>query len=144
MSFLNFPASQAVHGPPSGPVVPAPHSNEQSKRLVLASGEAGLLAGQDKQFADPGASLYVPISHALHVPPSVPSKPALQVQAFKAELPRGASAFDGQDKHFVNVVAPPSREYVPEAQPVHAADPDDSLYLPATHAVHVPVPALPE
>ena len=68
VSFLNFPASQAVHGPPSGPLVPAPHLNEQSEILVLASGEFGRSSGQDEQFADPGASLYVPMLHALHLP----------------------------------------------------------------------------
>ena len=50
-----------------GPCARTTLKNEQSNILVLASCEAGLSAGQDKQFADPGASLYVPISHALHV-----------------------------------------------------------------------------
>jgi hypothetical protein len=68
----------------------------------------------------------------------------LQVQALKAELARGASAFAGQDKHVVNVVAPCFREYVPEAQLTHGADPVESLYLPDGQAVHVPVPALPK
>ena len=123
--------------------MPAPHSNEQSEILVLASGEFGRSPGQDKQFADPGASLYVLILHAMHVPPLVPRKPALQVQAFKSELPRGASAFAGQDKHVVNVVAPSLLEYVPDGQLAHADDPVDFLNFPDGHTVHGSVLALP-
>jgi len=55
VSFLNFPVSQAVQGPPSGPLVPAPHSNEQSAILIIASGDFVRSGTQDKQFADRGA-----------------------------------------------------------------------------------------
>jgi len=63
----------------------------------------------------------------------------LQAQAFKSELPRGESAFAGQDKH---VVAPSLIEYEPELQLVHVDGPVDSLYLPEGQAVHFPVLAL--
>ena len=38
----------------------------------------------------------------------------------------------------VDDVAPVAVEYVPSEHDVHACDPDDCLYSPALHAVHVP------
>ena len=49
--------------------------------------------GQSLQTADPVNVLYLPATHALHVPPSAPEYPALQVQLIKDELPTGAFAF---------------------------------------------------
>jgi hypothetical protein len=43
----------------------------------------------------------------------------------------------------VHRTAPVAAEYVPVPQSVQSADPVDALYLPATHAVHVP-PSGPE
>ena len=68
----------------------------------------------------------------------------MQVQAFKAELPRGALASAGQALHVELAEAPTSVEYVPVPQFVHRAVPVKTLYLPATHAIHAPVPAKPE
>ena len=74
-------------------------------------------AAQSLQTAEPVDALYLPASHAVHVPPSGPENPALQVQCVKEALPAGELEFDGQA--------------------VQAADPVDALYFPAAHAVHV-------
>jgi hypothetical protein len=71
----------------------------------------------------------------VHVPPSGPVEPALQVQLVKAALPAGELEADGQALH-VAAFAPV--EYVPAVQLLHAASPVDALYFPASQAVHVP------
>ena len=50
-----------------------------------------LPATQSVHAALPVAPLYFPETHRVHVPPSGPDEPALQMQAAKAELPAGAS-----------------------------------------------------
>ncbi len=45
---------------------------------------------QFEQVAVPLKALYLPASHAEHVPPSGPENPALQVQFVKEVLPAGA------------------------------------------------------
>jgi hypothetical protein len=90
-------------------------------------------APQSVHTADPVSALYFPVTHAVHVPPSGPVHPVLQVQLVKAALPAGELEFDGQTLH-VKLTAV---EYVPAPQSVHTADPVDALYFPATHAVHV-------
>ena len=67
--------------------------------------------------------LYLPVSHALHGPPSGPHQPALQVQAAKAVLCGG--------------------ELEPAGQLLQLVDPSELLYLPEPHATHVP-PFCPE
>jgi hypothetical protein len=61
---------------------------------------------QSKQAADPLTSLYLPATHAVHVPPFAPVYPELQVQLAITELELGAFAFRGQAKHTPDVVAP--------------------------------------
>ena len=58
----------------------------------------------------------------------------------KDALPAGELEFDGQALH---VEDPTAVEYVPAAQTLQTAEPVDALYLPASHAVHVP-PSGPE
>jgi len=60
------------------------------------------------------------------------------VHFVKAELPPGELEFDGQALHVEFAEAPTAVEYVPAAQSVQVAFPFNALYLPATHAVHVP------
>jgi hypothetical protein len=84
----------------------------------------------------PVVSLYVPATHAVHVPPFGPEKPALQVQAASAEPEIGELELVGHPRHVVATVAPTVAENVPAAQSVHAAVPVAILYLPATQAVH--------
>ena len=86
-------------------------------QTVLEYKERTQFAGQAVQAAVPVDALYFPASHAVHVPPSGPENPALQVQCVKEALPAGELEFDGQA--------------------VQAADPVNSLYFPAAHAVHV-------
>ncbi len=69
------------------------------------------------QAPSPAALLYSPAPHAVHVPPSDPDQPALQVQLLKAVLCRGELEFAGQ---LLQLRAP-----------------DTLLYLPVPHAVHV-------
>ena len=77
-----------------------------------------MAAGQSSQLLDHPALLYLPALHAVHVPPSGPHQPALQVQLLKAVLCSG--------------------EPEPAGQLLQLSAPDMSLYLPATHAVHGP------
>ena len=72
--------------------------------------------------------------------------PALQpptMQLVEAALPTGELEFDGQALHVELSEDPTAVEYVPAAQSLQTAEPVDALYLPATHAVHVP-PSGPE
>ena len=64
------------------------------------------------------------------------------MQFVKAELPSGELEFDGQVVHVELAEAPSVVEYVPDPQSVQLPFITD-LYLPATHAVHVPVLASP-
>ena len=93
--------------------------------------------------ADPVDALNHPATHAVHRPPSGPDDPALQVQFLKTALPTGEFEFDGQAVHVELAEAPTAVEYFPVPQSVHAADPVDALYLPASQAVQLP-PSGPE
>jgi hypothetical protein len=60
-------------------------------QAVLEYKERTQLTGQAVQAADPGDVLYLPATHAVHVPPSGPENPALQdMHAVKEVLPTGA------------------------------------------------------
>ena len=63
------------------------------------------------------AALNFPLTHAVHVPPSAPHQPALQVQLLKAVLCSG--------------------ELDSAGQLLQLRAPDTFLYLPETHGVHV-------
>ena len=71
-------------------------------------------APQSVHRADPVNALYFPAMHAVHVPPSGPVHPVLQVQLVNAALPAGEVEFDGQAMH-VELTAV---EYVPALQSV--------------------------
>jgi hypothetical protein len=63
---LYFPATQAVHGPPSGPVYPALQAALRQAALdVLAVGEVKP-AGHTVHCDVPVLFLYVPVAHAVH------------------------------------------------------------------------------
>jgi hypothetical protein len=109
------------------------------------------------QAAEPVVFFHVPTAHAVHVPPSGPVCPTLQVQEVATELGLGELELVGHTIHAVPVVAPTVVEYVPAvqlvhvvlavapvaveyspaAQSAHAAVPVTILYLPATQAGHV-------
>jgi len=75
-------------------------------------------AGHAVHAPAPGESLYLPVSHTLHVPPLGPVYPALHSQSSRASLAAGDVELPGHVEH--------------------AAGPGESLYLPSSHAVHVP------
>jgi hypothetical protein len=83
---------------------------------------------QDKNDTDHGKSF-------THRPPSGPVHPALQVQA---ELPAGASEYDGHSKHIEFAVAPTADEYLLMSHAAHVSDPAAAENFPATHCVHDP------
>ena len=114
-----------------------------------------LPAAHAMQLADPADSLCFPATHAVHVSPLGPVKPALQAQCVKTVLPAGELEFDGQvmqvevadaltaaeyepTPHLVHTVAAVAVEYVPDPQSVQLAEPVDVLTVPAKHAVHGP------
>jgi hypothetical protein len=71
---------------------------------------------QPVQTADPVDVLNFPATHAVHIPPSDPECPAVQVQFVKDELPADELEFDGQAMH---VEAFTTGEYVPAPHTVH-------------------------
>jgi len=101
-SALNVPAAHCEHVPPAGPVHPA--LQVQSNSSSLASGESEFVgqashpsdvepatveylpATQLLHAACPGAFLYVPAVHCMHIPPAGPVHPALQVQSTSSSL----------------------------------------------------------
>jgi len=89
---------------------------------VLCTGELES-AGQLLQFASPAEILYLPATHAVHVPPSGPDQPALQVQSVVLLLAIGECEFVGQA--------------------LQLPAPAELLKLPAPHAVHAS-PSSPE
>jgi len=92
---------------------------------------------QSKHADDPVTSLYAPAMHRTHSPPSGPVDPALHVHAVETELFNREFEFVGHVEHVEASVAPTAAENVPVPQSVHAADPDNALYFPATHSEHV-------
>jgi hypothetical protein len=153
--ILYLPATQALQGPPSGPVNPA--LQVQAARVVLGLGELELLghathvpstvacelveyfpAPQSVHAALPVLILYLPATQALQGPPSGPVNPALQVQAARVVLGLGELESLGHATHVPSTVACELDEYFPAPQSVHAALPVLVLYLPATQAVHEP------
>ena len=83
---------------------------------------------QSVHASRPDTLLYFPETHRVHVPPSCPDDPALQVQADKAELPAVESELDGHSRQAASVVR----------AVVHV-----SRYRPAGHAeISTSTPAL--
>jgi hypothetical protein len=153
---LYFPATHNAHAPGS-PVLPAGQSNVHAAKAVLPAGDTPpaphevqtlapvapvapdhVPATQSTHPALPVTILYLPVTHAEHVPPFAPVKPALHKQAASAVLETGAFVFESQAKHVDKALAPTVAEYVAAPQSVHASLPALVLYFPATHVVHVP------
>lgn len=59
------------------------------------------------------------------------------MQLVKAELPAGEFAFSGHVRHEEGLEAAIAEEYLPPPQSTHGADPEDTLYFPATHGMHL-------
>ena len=97
-----------------------------------------LPAPQSRHAAEPVPILYFPAPHAVHAPPSGPEKPATHTQSVAASLPVVDCELAGQLRQVPIAVAPVAAEYWPAPQSVHAAEPVDVLYFPATQPKHVP------
>jgi hypothetical protein len=155
LKSLYVPAPHASHGPPFGPVYPALQT--QAVTTVLRLGELEF-AGHVKQLvtaeapveaeylpaaqlvhpALPLVSLYVPAPHGTHGPPSGPECPALHVHAKDEVLIAGELEFRGHTPQLDADEAPTVLECVPDPQLEQSALPLAILYVPATHAEHVP------
>lgn len=115
---LYVPAAHGLHGPKLLPVYPAVqlHVALPSSLVVFCGHGVQLVApvfaseySPAKQFAqssEPGDPLYVPPAHALHVPPSGPVYPALQMQPVTGPLPAELSVFGGHVVHASTLAAP--------------------------------------
>jgi hypothetical protein len=152
---LNFPATQAVHAPPSGPVYPGAHTHCDNNPLpapetvfaghvwhtsiVAPTAVEYLPARQSEHTAEPFATLNLPATHALHATrPPAPVYPASHMHAALALLPAGEMLLVRQDVHTALVVAAVAVEYVLTAHNVHACDPAEVLYVPDKHAEQTP------
>jgi hypothetical protein len=107
VSILYFPATQAVHGPPLGPV--CPRAQRQAETAVCPVADVTEFAGHAEQVepavaprvteyvpapqsvhvALPMTVLYFPAAHAEHVPPFGPEYPVLQTQLCTPVLAAG-------------------------------------------------------
>jgi len=106
---------------------------------VVAAGVPEYVAlPQIVHAAVPGAILYVPSRQGSHVPPFGPLYPALHMHAVCTLLAGGEAENDGQLLHVTIDMAANAPEYVFTPQSVHATDPVDALYFPATQFTHVP------
>jgi hypothetical protein len=133
-------AGQAAHAPAAdAPVaaeyVPAPQSRHVAVVVAPVTSEY-LPAPQSRHAAEPVLILYLPAPHAVHAPPLGPVNPRLQTQLATAVDPTGACVFEGHPRQVAIAVAPVAVEYVLAPQSVHAAEPVDVLYFPATHKTH--------
>ncbi len=126
---------------------------------VAAIAVENLPAGHCVHAAVPILVLNLPASQGLHVPPSGPVWPLLQVQLDSAMLADADPEFAGHARHSVvlvfeyvlaiqglqtsAVVPAIDVETLPAVHCMHRAAPSLSLNFPATHAVHGP-PSGPE
>jgi hypothetical protein len=78
VTFLYVPATHCTQATPSGPVYPMLHLQLLSSALPVPA--VFVCAGQPVQDCGPSQSLYVPLAHSAHGPPSVPVNPATQEQ----------------------------------------------------------------
>ena len=112
-----------------------------------------LPAGHCVHAAVPMLALNLPASQGLHVPPSGPVWPLLQVQLDSAMLADADPEFAGHARHTVllvleyvltlqrsqtSVVDAVDEETLPAGHCMHRAAATLSLNFPATHAVHGP------
>jgi hypothetical protein len=147
---LYLPATHKAHAPGS-PVLPGGQSNTHAAKAVLAAGdtppaphEVQALAPavaekvpdtQSVHSALPLLDLDLPATHAVHVPPSAPVYPALQVQA---ELGLGGFELAEQVTQFV---APTVVEYEFAGHCIQAVLPTMGMYVPTVQLLHEPSPA---
>ena len=97
VTVLYFPARQAEQVPPLGPVNPGLQT--QLVCAVDATTADCELVAQSVHGAEPGAVLYFPYTHAVHVPPLGPVYPALHEQLCTTVLPLAETEFTGHCRH---------------------------------------------
>jgi len=115
-----------------------PDSQSEHAASSVAPGVLENFPGpQAVHSAGPGSALYLPAAHFVHVPPSSPEDPALQVHAVSTE-PSGESESIGHATHVDSPAAPTALEYVPAPQLLHVDAPMTFVYFPAPHSVQVP------
>lgn len=111
VTFLYFPAAHWTQATPSDPTYPVLHV--QFLNSVLPVTAVFVCAGHPVQACGPSQSLYVPLAHSAHGPPSGPVNPATQEQIVIAAT----------DDWFCSHM-------------VHACTPASALNVPAAHATH--------
>ena len=150
----NLPAGHVMHSDSATAPAAAPYLPIRQVVHVAAPGASlNFPASHCKQGPSPVADLYLPATHAVHVPPSGPDEPALQVQLVKAALPAGEFEFDGQGLHVEldNEYLPAEHamqsdrasllsvsRYLPDGQLRQVVTDDEPLMnenLPAAHAI---------
>jgi len=109
-SVLYVPAMHFVQVPPFGPLDPSsqmqslcttlpaavlefPGQVWQTADVLAPTAAENVLSGQFVHSASPLAILYLPATHSLHVPPSAPVNPELQVQSLSSLLASGELEF---------------------------------------------------
>ena len=150
---LNFPGTQYVQFPPSGPEDPALQVQAVICPLPAGASEFAVHAWHTSDAAPtlvencptvqfvhslaPVVGLNFPGAQYVQIPPSCPEDPALQMQAVILLLPAGALAFAVHARH-TSDAAPTLVENCPTVQFVHPLVPVVGLNFPGTQYVQFP------
>ena len=111
VTSLYLPGTHATQAIPSGPVYPVLQTHWLSSALPVPA--VFVYTGHTVHACDPSQSLYVPLAHSAHGPPSGPVNPAT---------------------HEHTVIAVTDHWFC--AHVVHAWTPVNALNLPASHPTH--------
>jgi len=84
VTFLKVLAKHSEHVPPSCPVNPKLHVQDDAKTAAVGELENG---EQSVHAKEPFDTLYLPVAHAMHEVPFAPVYPALQMQSISRLLP---------------------------------------------------------
>jgi len=105
-AFLPYPLLHVQFGRitlPAFEIEPAGH--EIHVDLLVAANELeNVFRGHSEHADDPLTSLYCPLVHALHIPPSGPLYPALQMQPVLEPLPGSEEVSAGQPRQVLSLV----------------------------------------
>lgn len=155
---LNLPEAHGGHASPLLPVYPGSHSHLAVWATVLMStgvacrghgkhvggktfGAEGYFFNPPSQlehFVEPFPALKVPGVHAVHGPPSRPSKSSRHRHLDLLELPCGEILYAAQSLHDDSAVARVASEYLPLAHRSHLSEPGADEKDPGAHGVHGP------
>ena len=112
VTFLYVPAAHWTQATPSGPTYPVLHVQFLNNALPVPA--VFVCHGQPVHPCGPSQSLYVPLAHSAHGPPSGPVNPATHEQTV---IPATDDWFCA---HRVHACTPVSALNVPGAQATHA------------------------